>query len=520
MTRPRPPSGSDPRRTGPPLPPPRQARGRPARPRPRTRPMARPRPPPGGDPRQRGLLSRIRRSGHLPLAAFGDVSERRDDHPAVNAGRRREGLARDRDPPLRAVRSPHAHDHVTKRTPGLQGDDRRVLISGERRAVLPDRAPPRIERGPADHLIHGRAEDLLGCRIAGDDSPIFSLEDDPLRHALEQRPKTSLGVPHALVGRLAVRDGPPELELGGRRGGEIAEQREVLAATLAARSRWRKGADALAADLERDARIGDDAEVGNGEVLAHERLAAGVGDDQGLAGGDGVLAERVRSGVSPRVARAPRAQPGSRRPAGPRGRSRQATRARRGGDSRVVSGDQATRSSHALRPRIRSDRFGSADWDRRGGLRAGSRASRSGRRVGGRARPSGAPSSDRRPSLRRGVLGSVRPALRARRQSWRGWLGQRATGARAGVREPGRQAEEHPQPDSHQRSGREQDEALTVADSPAPRRRSAPAASTRKPRRGSRRRGRPGTAGRGDPAAFTGRGRPGRPRRSRSTRSP
>jgi hypothetical protein len=45
---------------------------------------------------------------------------------------------------------------------------------------------------------------------------------------------------------------------------------------------------------ERDARVGNHVQVGNREVLAHERVLAGVLDDQRLPGGHDVLAEGVR----------------------------------------------------------------------------------------------------------------------------------------------------------------------------------------------------------------------------------
>src|SRR4051794_14115280 len=86
-----------------------------------------------------------------------------------------------------------------------------------------------------------------------------------------------------------------ERDVGRDGRGEVLEQLDLVGAPVAwLRVDDAQGAEDVAAGLaEWDPRIGDDAHLLHGQVVAQELVLARVVDDQAVAGGHGVLAERV-----------------------------------------------------------------------------------------------------------------------------------------------------------------------------------------------------------------------------------
>ena len=105
------------------------------------------------------------------------------------------------------------------------------------------------------------------------------------------------------AGPLALRLEPhqPQAQLGGADVGEVAQGVQLLVGpgSRAPVDRAEGAEDTAVVVGQRHPGVGPHTEIGDGEVVAHQRMRGGVGDDQGLGRGDDVLAERVAEGGGP-----------------------------------------------------------------------------------------------------------------------------------------------------------------------------------------------------------------------------
>ncbi len=149
------------------------------------------------------------------------------------------------------------------------GRQRAVGVVDEAEAVQPD-----AERGDRAHV--GRVdgvEQLVGLRA-------------------QQR---AVGEPRQGVVQAALGEQPAQFEMGHDRGGQIAEDPDVLVAPLTRRGvdRAERSDRISVGEHERHAGVRDETEIANREAVGDERMLASVGDDQRLLRRHRVLAERV-----------------------------------------------------------------------------------------------------------------------------------------------------------------------------------------------------------------------------------
>jgi hypothetical protein len=158
-----------------------------------------------------------------------------------------------------------AHQHVAA---AVQGAQIALLLGRERRLTEQRRHADQAVQRRADLMAHRRQELAAQARRL---------------HRVVAR------VPHA-------RDGAAQANLGHRQRGEILERGHRRGRPLARRvvdDAQRSECGALFGD-ERDAGIGDDAEIRHAEVLGDDLVLPGIIDDEGPAARHRELAEGMR----------------------------------------------------------------------------------------------------------------------------------------------------------------------------------------------------------------------------------
>ncbi len=146
----------------------------------------------------------------------------------------------------------------------------------------------------AEALLGGVPKEPAGGRVDEGAEAIGVHAEDAFRCRVQE----DLFLPPSEV---SLADGGLQFDLGGRGGCKVPEGRDVR---FAPPPRFVvdgvEGAkDVTVGGGERDAGVGDDAQVRDRQVVADQRVIAGVLDDQRLARGDNVLAEGVGQGRLP-----------------------------------------------------------------------------------------------------------------------------------------------------------------------------------------------------------------------------
>ena len=134
-----------------------------------------------------------------PVAVVGlglrrDVGVGADHRVGVDAIGADDRLDVHHDPAHGPVGLAHAHDDVADRPRLAQRHRNGVRLARERRPVAVDHVPRRVDRRPAQHLVHREAQDAGRRLVRGDDRAVGRLDDDALTEGGESRAVERLGL--------------------------------------------------------------------------------------------------------------------------------------------------------------------------------------------------------------------------------------------------------------------------------------------------------------------------------------